>query len=507
MTLPANTHWIAAMAFERMLYCLAEGTALAAVMSLVLRLVPGKNSRTRFAVWFATLAAVALLPVVEMGVAMGTGIGFSEVGRSGHSPRALLTISTSWAASIILGWALLASVGLLRVAAGLWQIRRLRRGCLELDPQALGPELQALIEEFRTRRPVSILVSPSLGVPTAIGFLRPAVLIPAWLAQDSAAEELKYVLLHELAHLRRWDDWTNLAQKLVKAVLFFHPGVWWIERKLSLDREMACDDAVLAQTASPRVYAKCLARVAENSFRRHMALAQAAVDRMRQLSLRVTRILDGDRPRSTRLWKPAIPMVIAAALVCAVSTSSTPELVRLSDDQPAQAPMLAGSSSSSSQAPMVKSSDAHPVIDRGSAAAVGKSAPLVVNMAKFTPASPTAHTAPKAWQASLQSQAGPNSLVPAHYSPAKHVSRPNEVISHGRKTEPQSPNSRSATTASARYQGSDSESEAQQGDVVFLVVASERITSAGSVTWQISAWELRVVAPAVHPPKQIPRKT
>jgi hypothetical protein len=65
---------------------------------------------------------------------------------------------------------------------------------------------------------------------------------------------------------------------------------------------------------------------------------------------------------------------------------------------------------------------------------------------------------------------------------------------------------------SARYPAPDSESEAQQseaqqGDVLVLVVASERITSAGSVTWQINTWELRLVMPVTHPAKQIPRKT
>jgi beta-lactamase regulating signal transducer with metallopeptidase domain len=71
--------------------------------------------------------------------------------------------------------------------------------------------------------------------------------------------------LHELAHLRRYDDWTNLAQKLVKALFFFHPAVWWIEKQVSLEREMACDDAVLAETASPRAYAECLAHLAEKT--------------------------------------------------------------------------------------------------------------------------------------------------------------------------------------------------------------------------------------------------
>ena len=95
--------------------------------------------------------------------------------------------------------------------------------------------------------------------------------------KELSTAELNSILIHELAHLRRWDDWTNLGQQILKALLFFHPAVWWIESKLALEREMACDDAVLAKTANPRGYAQCLISVAEKSFaRRGLALAQAA---------------------------------------------------------------------------------------------------------------------------------------------------------------------------------------------------------------------------------------
>ena len=113
---------------------------------------------------------------------------------------------------------------------------------------------------------------------------------PAWMLETTPAEELKYILLHELAHLRRRDDWTNLAQKILKALLFFLPSVWWIERRLSLDREMACDDAVLAHSGTSARICRMSGHVAERSFlRRQIALAQAAVGRVRQLTARVAR--------------------------------------------------------------------------------------------------------------------------------------------------------------------------------------------------------------------------
>ncbi len=74
-------------------------------------------------------------------------------------------------------------------------------------------DMRTLIEDFQKSRPVSVLVSNRLEVPTAIGFRKPAMILPAWMLETTPAEELKYILLHELAHLCRRDDWTNLAQK------------------------------------------------------------------------------------------------------------------------------------------------------------------------------------------------------------------------------------------------------------------------------------------------------
>src|SRR5262249_3390253 len=315
--LPASWNSIAALALDRMLYCLAEGTVLAVLVSLALRLVPQKNSRTRFAAWFSALVAVAMLPLLGATRLWTITAGFGSVGQPVGTNHALLTIPATWAESILAVWVALALLGLLRVAAGLWQVSRMRRGCFTLNPDLLGPELNAAIVEAKRSRPVSILVSSSASVPSAIGFFRPAVVVPAWLVEEDAAGELQHVLLHELAHLQSWDDWTNLAQKVVKAALFFHPGSLWIEHKLSLDREMACDEEVLTRVSSPRLYAQSLARVAERSFlRRQMALAQAAVDRMKHLSQRITKILtlgeNRERQRATTLWKPAVAMVAVA---------------------------------------------------------------------------------------------------------------------------------------------------------------------------------------------------
>ena len=147
-------------------------------------------------------------------------------------------------------------------------------------------------------------------------------------------EDLNVILLHEFAHLRRGDDWTNLIQKVVHALFFFHPAVWWIERRLSVEREMACDDAVLAETANPHGYAACLVSLLEKVWRiassgKRWAMAQAAVRRAHEASLRLAQILDSNRPMATRVWKPALGMVGAFAVVCLLALPLAPSSSRL----------------------------------------------------------------------------------------------------------------------------------------------------------------------------------
>ena len=313
---------------QHLLFSAVGGTLLAAAVWSLLRLFPKRDSRTNFAVWFSTLLATALLPVLSF-----------YLGQRSAAPSdapALFTVSTSFASYLFFGWAAIALAGLARVVLATFQLRRLRSNAAPVAIESLPAEICSLIEDAQKSRPVSVLVSDRLEVPTAIGFRNPAVILPAWMLESTPAEELKYILLHELAHLRRRDDWTNLAQKILTALFFFLPSVWWIERRLSLDREMACDDAVLIHSGTPAGYAECLAHVAERSFlRRQIALAQAAVGRVRQLTERVTRILDPERPQATQLWKPAVPVVMVVALLCAVPASFTPELVGFADEAPA----------------------------------------------------------------------------------------------------------------------------------------------------------------------------
>lgn len=321
-----NLHFVAQMSIERLLNGLAQGTAIALFAWLMLRLIGRRNSGTRFAVWFSALLAIALAPFVEL----------PEAARAmTHPASAAFTMPQAWSSYLFVVWAVIAAVGVARVVVGLRHLSAIRKNCKAVNVADLDPAIGQTLAEFGSGRSVELCVSEELNVPTAVGFFRPVVVIPRWALGELSSAELNTVVLHELAHLRRWDDWTNLAQKFLRALFFFHPAVWFVESRLSLEREMACDDLVLAQTANPRAYAECLVSLAEKNFlQRGVALAQAAVGRMRQTSLRVLQILDSRRSKAVGVWKPAPWVVAGFSVACLVGAEHAPRLIAFSDPSP-----------------------------------------------------------------------------------------------------------------------------------------------------------------------------
>jgi hypothetical protein len=326
-------HALAQLLASRMVDSLAWGTVVVLFAAMVLR-VTRQNAGTRFAVWFAALLAIGLVPWIAGGRRPSEVIPISPAG------RAAITLPDQWALYLCGAWAVFAGWFAVGIGRAVRYLRVLRRGCNEVDPAAVDPMLRETIERHGANRRVAVCTSDEIDVPMALGLLKPAIVLPGWVMSELPVSEVNQILLHELAHLRRWDDWTNFIQQAVKAVFFFHPAVWWIERKVALEREMACDDAVLAEIASPRAYAECLAHLAEKSFlQKGLALAQAALGTVRHTSLRVAEILsvkrDGARSRS---WKPAVSVVAGFAVACGVWSARVPKLIGFSDHATAHGP-------------------------------------------------------------------------------------------------------------------------------------------------------------------------
>jgi len=317
---------LAPFAVERVLNAIPGGLAIAALAWLFLRVAGRQNSGTRFTVWFCALLAIVGAPLLSFAT-------WSEPAT--QAARSEFVFPESWAVVISVLWILIAALAAMRIVVGLWKLRRLRRGSLPVPASSLTPAIRDLVAQFQSPRRIAICNSPVVNVPTAIGFFRPMILLPDWALRELSQEELKVVLLHEVAHFRRWDDWTNLAQKFVRTVFFFHPAVWWIERRLSLEREMACDELVLAETKDPQAYAECLVSLAEKSFaRRGLALAQAVLGHVHDISLRLAQILDGRRPSPSRILKPTLGLATALAAISLIALPAAPRLIAFKDAVP-----------------------------------------------------------------------------------------------------------------------------------------------------------------------------
>jgi beta-lactamase regulating signal transducer with metallopeptidase domain len=316
-------------------------------------LISRQGSGTRFVIWFVALIVIALLP-------WAGSVSTSSRLTAPALAASAVTLPETVAFYLFVAWIIGAGFGLARVAMSLYRLRRLRSTCAPVDLAELDPSFRATVASACAHRRATICTSDVLRVPAAIGYFRPMVVFPTWALTEIPTDELNAILLHELAHLRRWDDWTNLAQKIVKAVFFFHPAVWFIESHLSLEREMACDDAVLAANFSPRAYAESLVGLAERSFlRQGIQLVQAAVGHVQQLKMRLAEILRKDRSEqgSGLVRKPAIALMALAGIVSMYGLSRVPRLIAFSSD----APVSASNSSTSHASSLAEAARLQPV--------------------------------------------------------------------------------------------------------------------------------------------------
>ncbi len=164
--------------------------------------------------------------------------------------------SGAWASAVVGLWMFGAAVRLGRVGIGIWRVRRLKAGGTPLSL----PGVEAAWAAAGPGRRAPVLVSPRVRVPTAVGWLRPAVLVPPFVAEGVSSPDLARLLLHEIAHLRLGHDWAKLGQELLSSLVFFSPALPLLARELARAREGICDLWAVERTGSARVYARVLLR-------------------------------------------------------------------------------------------------------------------------------------------------------------------------------------------------------------------------------------------------------
>ena len=175
----------------------------------------------------------------------------------------------------------------LRTAGGFFLVARLRGR--ESNP--MKAELFALCREMQHRlgitRAIRYCESLHLDAPAVVGWFRPVVLLPISALTGLNELQLRAVIAHELAHIRRFDAFFNLFQVGAETLLFYHPAVWWLSKRIRAERENCCDDVALAVCGNPAEYARALALMEEWRVAPSLAMA---VNRG-PLASRITRLL------------------------------------------------------------------------------------------------------------------------------------------------------------------------------------------------------------------------
>jgi len=267
-----------------------QGAIIACGLAICLRLAPGASAAHRFCIWAAGFVALVSLPLFSLisdSASRMVGGGFSALPESAAGPW--IRLDARWSLAIAALWAVGTVVRAGDLAFHSFRLRKLWKGAIPIE---LDRDLKAVRTLQGNRGTVEVCTTAMLQRPSVIGFLRPRILIPEWLFGRLTAGELEQIVLHETEHLRRWDDWTNLVQKLCLVLFPLNPALAWIERRLCREREMACDDGVIRITKAPRAYAACLASLAERGMeRRAEALSLGAWQRRPELVHRVHSIL------------------------------------------------------------------------------------------------------------------------------------------------------------------------------------------------------------------------
>lgn len=363
------------------LNALWQGAALIALVALALRFGLRRNATTACVVWSITFLVVALLPALDLALARpatarpaparpvpaaalaaplpesplaaavafvpapapeparidvvaAAGASFAERIRDGalRLGGTVTAFARVWGIVLLGGWAVVAGALLLRLARGYGAVARMKRDAVPLD----DPVVLARLRAAGHRRRATVARSLSVDVPCAVGFRRPMILIPERLAASLDVDDLARVVLHESAHLQRYDDWLNALEQVVCALQFFQPALHVARRGIDFEREVACDDRVLEDAGEPLRYAECLARIVQRSARtRRVAVAPGFVLRRPQVVARVRRIVDRSRDASPHLRFAAVTstaVVLAATLgiarlqvpVVAAAAASTP---------------------------------------------------------------------------------------------------------------------------------------------------------------------------------------
>jgi len=240
-----------------------------------------------------------------------------------ESERVRGSVVTLAAPFVALAYITCVAVLIARLLIGVWGGHKLRRSSVAITDTRVVARLSRQAERIGLRLAPAIAYCEQISVPVVVGILRPAILLPSSLALGLTPDQLDSLLAHELAHLRRYDPLVNLLQRTVEAVIFFHPAIWYVSRRIDVEREHASDDMVLHAGWERIHYADALVRMAElselarnPSSARQAALLAASGGNPSDFKRRVMRLLVCE-PSNVRLTKSGVTVFLTVVVALA----------------------------------------------------------------------------------------------------------------------------------------------------------------------------------------------
>lgn len=233
-----------------------QALGLAGVMELILRNCREAPARHNWAFRFLILILMApaatflgiyyhidFVPA-SMTVEPTTGVGVAT---------ALSGLMTSrWLDWMIVGWFAGILALTIRAIGGWYLANKLRRRNVAAIPDALWLRCETMKQRFELWRAPHFLQSTAITSPMVVGWLQPTVLVPSSAISGMPAHQLEALIVHELAHIRRSDAFINIILVAAETIFFFHPAVWWVTRRIRIERELCCDDVAVSVLRRPR---------------------------------------------------------------------------------------------------------------------------------------------------------------------------------------------------------------------------------------------------------------
>jgi beta-lactamase regulating signal transducer with metallopeptidase domain/Ca2+-binding EF-hand superfamily protein len=318
--LPNSASWHEVIAIV-LLHFVWQAFAVAVLVELAVRGLRIKHGTSRYAAYLIAFLVLAACPLLTLGYLLSTSTNsiaatsmLQTVGTQTEAwSLGLASLVRPYSMWITTLWIAGVAVLGLRFASGVWMLHKIRAGLQPVSRQIVQRATQ-IAHRLGVKTSWEVRASATIREPMTFGWLRPIVVVPVSLLTAQPPEIVDAMLAHELAHIRRHDLWVNAFQCLIESVLFFHPVVWWLSRRVRQQRELCCDDMAVRLTGEPIAYATALERVASIRLAGNVAPLAVAMGAT-VLSYRVRRVL-GLADSVTAEIAPSPRLLVAGAALC-----------------------------------------------------------------------------------------------------------------------------------------------------------------------------------------------